>query len=85
MKTQSLETKGVPSKDEVTETPEEKKRREYMEILNIGLKIENGEKLSDKEKKDKSDDIKTFLAKNAVMTDFVPDPDNQAIHFSFVS
>lgn len=36
--------------------------------------------LTDKEKKDKSDDIKTFLAKNAVMTDFVPEPDNQAIH-----
>ena len=51
MKTQTLETKVVPSKDEVTETPEEKMRREYMEILNIGLKIENGEKLSDKEKK----------------------------------
>lgn len=38
--------------------------------------------LTDKEKKDKSDDIKTFLAKNAVMTDFVPEPDNQAIHFA---
>jgi hypothetical protein len=51
MKTQTLETKVVPSKDEVTETPEEKMRREYMEILNTGLKIVNGEKLSDKEKK----------------------------------
>ena len=38
--------------------------------------------LTDKEKKDKSDDIKTFLAKNTVMTDFVPEPDNQAIHFA---
>lgn len=38
--------------------------------------------LTDKEKKDKSDDIKTFLAKNALMTDFVPEPDNQAIHFA---
>lgn len=51
MKIQTLETKVVPSEDEVTETPEEKMRREYMEILNIVLKIENGEKLSDKEKK----------------------------------
>lgn len=51
MQTQTLETKVVPSKEEVTETPEEKMRREYMEILNTGLKIVNGEKLSDKEKK----------------------------------
>ena len=50
MKIQTLETKVVPSEDEVTETPEEKMRREYMEILNIGLKIENGEKLSDKDR-----------------------------------
>lgn len=51
MKTQTLETKVVPSRDEVTETPEEKMRREYMEILSVGLKLVNGEKLSDKEKK----------------------------------
>lgn len=50
MKTQTLETKVVPSKDEVTETPEEKMRREYMEILSVGLKIGNGE-MSPKEKK----------------------------------
>ena len=29
----------MPSKDEVTETPEEKMRREYMEILNTGKRL----------------------------------------------
>lgn len=51
MKTQTLETKVVPSRDEVTETPEEKMRREYMEILSVGLKIHNNEKLTSKEEK----------------------------------
>lgn len=50
MKTQTLETKVVPSKDEVTETPEEKMRREYMEILNIGLKLDKSEALTPKER-----------------------------------
>ena len=49
MKTQTLETKVVPSKDEVTETPEEKMRREYMEILNIGLKLDKSEAFTQKE------------------------------------
>lgn len=50
MKTQTLETKVVPSKDEVTETPEEKMRREYMEILNIGLKLDKSEAFTQKER-----------------------------------
>ena len=50
MKTQTLETKVVPSKDEVTETPEEKMRREYMEILNIGLKLDKSEAFTQKRK-----------------------------------
>lgn len=62
MKTQTLETKVVPSKDEVTETPEEKMRREYMEILNIGLKIGNGE-MSPKEKKI-YDEVRKYYGKN---------------------
>lgn len=49
MKTQTLETKVVPSRDEITETPEEKMRREYMEILNIGLKLKKAESLTQKE------------------------------------
>ena len=45
-----METKVVPSKDEVTETPEEKMRREYMEILNIGLKLDKSEAFTQKER-----------------------------------
>ena len=50
MQTQTLETKVVPSKEEVTETPEEKMRREYMEILNIGLKLDKSEAFTQKER-----------------------------------
>lgn len=38
--------------------------------------------LSDKEMNDKSDDLKKLIASNAVMTEFVKEPDNQAIHFA---
>lgn len=61
MKTQTLETKVVPSKDEVTETPEEKMRREYMEILNTGKKIDAKGQLTSKEEKLR-DDIYTFFS-----------------------
>lgn len=61
MKTQTLETKVVPSKDEVTETPEEKMRREYMEILNTGKKIGAKEQLTSKEEKLR-DDVYNFFA-----------------------
>ena len=60
MKTQTLETKVVPSKDEVTETPEEKMRREYMEILNTGKKIDAKEQLTSKEEKLR-DDVYAFF------------------------
>ena len=38
--------------------------------------------LSEKDKKDRAETIMTVLAKNAVLTDFVAEPDNQAIHFT---
>lgn len=38
--------------------------------------------MSEAQKKEKSDEIKEILAENAVMTDFVPEADNQAIHFT---
>lgn len=38
--------------------------------------------MSETQKKEKSDEIKEILAENAVMTDFVPEADNQAIHFT---
>lgn len=61
MKTQTLETKVVPSEEEVTETPEEKMRREYMEILNTGKKIGAKEQLTSKEEKLR-DDVYNFFA-----------------------
>lgn len=61
MQTQTLETKVVPSKEEVTETPEEKMRREYMEILNTGKKIGAKEQLTSKEEKLR-DDVYNFFA-----------------------
>lgn len=60
MQTQTLETKVVPSKEEVTETPEEKMRREYMEILNTGKKIDAKEQLTSKEEKLR-DDVYAFF------------------------
>lgn len=44
--------------------------------------IFNDTSLSEKEKHDKCNDIKELIAKNAVMNNFVAEPDNQAIHFS---
>ena len=41
MKTQTLETKVVPSKDEVTETPEEKMLKEYTSLVSIRHKLKN--------------------------------------------
>lgn len=38
--------------------------------------------MSEAQKREKSDEIKEILAENAVMTDFVPEADNQAIHFT---
>ena len=58
--TQTLETKVVPSRDEITETPEEKMRREYMEILEIGLIEQNNGPLSSKQEKLRDD----FLCKD---------------------
>ncbi len=44
--------------------------------------IFNDTSLSEQEKHDKCNDIKELIAKNAVMNNFVAEPDNQAIHFS---
>lgn len=44
--------------------------------------IFNDTLLSEQEKHDKCNDIKELIAKNAVMNNFVAEPDNQAIHFS---
>lgn len=44
--------------------------------------IFNDTSLSKQEKHDKCNDIKELIAKNAVMNNFVAEPDNQAIHFS---
>ena len=48
MKTQTLETKVVPSEDEVTETPEEKMLKEYTSLVSIWHKLKNGEVLKKK-------------------------------------
>ena len=42
----------------------------------------NDESLSDNDKYDKSNDLKEEIAKNALMTEFVTEPNNQAIHFA---
>lgn len=55
MKTQTLETKVVPSKDEDNETIEEKLMREYREVLNVGIKVKYKETLSASEEKLKDD------------------------------
>lgn len=39
MKTQTLETKVVPSEEEVTETPEEKMLKEYTSLVSIWHKL----------------------------------------------
>lgn len=62
--TQTLETKVVPSRDEITETPEEKMRREYMEILEIGLIEQNNGPLSSKQEKLR-DDFYAKMSKNS--------------------
>lgn len=62
MKNQTLETKVVPSEDEIVETLEKKMRREYMEILNTGRKIEIKEQLTGKEEKLR-DAVYTFFGK----------------------
>lgn len=59
---QTLTTKVVPSRDGITETPEEKMRREYMEILSVGLKIAALEKLTSKEEKLR-DEVYAFFGK----------------------
>lgn len=55
MKTQTLETKVVPSKDEITESIEEKLMREYREVLKVGIKIKAKQPLSIAEEKLKND------------------------------
>ena len=60
MKTQTLETKVVPSKDEVTETPEEKMLKEYTNLVSIWHKLKNGEVLTSSER-NSLDDFKKFL------------------------
>ena len=42
----------------------------------------NDESLSENEKFDKSNDLKEEIAKNALMTEFITEPNNQAIHFA---
>ena len=60
MKTQTLETKVVPSKDEVTETPEEKMLKEYTSLVSIWHKLKNGEVLTSSER-NSLDDFKKFF------------------------
>lgn len=55
MKTQTLETKVVPSRDEITESIEEKLMREYREVLKVGIKIKTKQPLSIAEEKLKND------------------------------
>lgn len=55
MKTQTLETKVVPSRDEITESVEEKLMREYREVLKVGIKIKAKQPLSIAEEKLKND------------------------------
>lgn len=63
MKTQTLETKVVPSKDEVTETPEEKMLKEYTSLVSIWHKLKNGEVLTSSER-NSLDDFKKFFKTN---------------------
>lgn len=63
MKTQTLETKVVPSKDEVTETPEEKMLKEYTTLVSIWHKLRNGEVLTSSER-NSLDDFKKFFNEN---------------------
>ncbi len=42
----------------------------------------NDESLDDIEKNDKSDDLREEILKSAMLTDFVTEPNNQAIHFA---
>lgn len=60
MKTQTLETKVVPSKDEVTETPEEKMLKEYTTLVSIWHKLRNGKGLTSSER-NSLDDFKKFF------------------------
>lgn len=64
MKTQTLETKVVPSKDEVTETPEEKMLKEYTTLVSIWHKLRNGKGLTSSER-NSLDDFKKFFNKNS--------------------
>ncbi|WP_307743381.1 prepilin-type N-terminal cleavage/methylation domain-containing protein [uncultured Phascolarctobacterium sp.] len=60
MKTQTLETKVVPSEEEVTETPEEKMLKEYTSLVSIWHKLKNGEVLTSSER-NSLDDFKKFF------------------------
>lgn len=64
MKTQTLETKVVPSKDEVTETPEEKMLKEYTNLVSIWHKLRNGKGLTSSER-NSLDDFKKFFNENS--------------------
>lgn len=64
MKTQTLETKVVPSKDEVTETPEEKMLKEYTTLVSIWHKLRNGKGLTSSER-NSLDDFKKFFNENS--------------------
>lgn len=61
MKIQTLETKVVPNRDEVTETIEEKLMREYKEVLKVGLKIKAKQSLSVSEEKLKNDFMVNYV------------------------
>lgn len=64
MKTQTLETKVVPSKDEISETIEEKILKEYTNLVSIRHKITNGNVLTSLERK-LLDDFKSFFGQSS--------------------